>query len=688
MNYILKNTIFFCILKIFLCISIAFSQTQSDKSNYTGIDPKNIDKSVNPNFDFYEYSNGNWLKNNPIPPDHRRWGTWDIVIERNNEILKKILEDASSDKSAAPGSIKQKLGDLYFTAMDTITIENEGMNPIKEDLAKIEAIQNKDDFQNVFSYLKSFRNGGLFFFFAGQDDKNSENVILQLFQSGLGLPDKDYYLKDDEKSSALREKYAAFIVRLFSLTGSDAMESVNIARKIIDIETRLARASMSRVEMREAEATYHLMKLDELKSLTPDINWDILFNGIGLSDMSKFDNGIIVGQPEFFKEVDRMIADLSIADLKIYLKWNLMRWAADKLGKDFADASFDFYSRTLSGVEEQPPRWKKSLEFVSGAMGEPLGQLFIEKNFTPETKAKAMSMVNNIKSEFAERLKKNEWMSEATKKEALKKLSKFNVKIGYTDDWKDYSGIEIDRSSLYNNMKRANTYNTKLNLDKIGKPVKPDEWGMTPQTVNASYSQSRNDITFPAGIMQPPFYDPDVDDAVNYGAIGAVIGHEITHGFDDQGRKYDGDGNLKDWWTEEDAKNFKERADKLVKQYSSYIAIDSLHVNGQLTLGENIADLGGMIISYYALQKALEGKDRNLIDGFTPEQRFFLAFSQVWRENRRPEALRLLVNTDPHSPGKFRVIGTMSNMEEFMKAFNGKPGDPMVRTGDERVVIW
>lgn len=684
----LKLAIFICFNLLLSFNAISFSQTQTDIENYKAINPENINESIDPNFDFYEYSNGNWLKNNPIPPDNSRWGTWNIVRERNNEILRQILESAASNQSTSKNGNIQKLGDLYYTAMDSITINKEGINPIKDDLSMIEAIQSKEDFQNVFCYLKNFRNGGIFTFFAGQDDKNSQNVILQLFQGGLGLPDKDYYLKDDEKSNKLLNQYAEFISKMFELSGNDAISSANIAAKILDIEKRFAKSSMSRVERRDAEASYHLLSLDELRSLTPNFNWDILFNQIGLSDKSKFDNGIIVGQPEFFKEVDRMLNDVSIEDWKNYLKWNLLRWAADKLSKDFADESFNFYNKTIRGVEEQRPRWKISLEFVNSSMGEPLGKLFVEKYFTPETKAKALEMVNNIKSEFGERLKNNEWMSETTKKEALKKLSTFKVKIGYTEAWKDYSGLDIDRTSFYNNMKKATAYNQKLNLDKINKPVENDEWGMTPQTVNASYNPSKNDITFPAGIMQPPFYDPDADDAVNYGAIGCVIGHEITHGFDDQGRKFDSDGNLKDWWTESDAENFKKRADKLAEQYSEYIAIDSLHVNGRLTLGENIADLGGMTASYYALQKTLKGKNINPIDGFTPGQRFFLAFSQVWRSNSTPEALRLQINTDPHSPAKFRVVGTISNMEEFMKAFNGKPGDPMVRDANERVVIW
>jgi len=667
---------------------VTFSQTQSQTKTYKGINPENIDSSVDPNVDFYNYSNGNWLKNNPVPPEYSRWGSWNEIINKNQDVLRKILEDASVNRSASQGSNIQKLGDLYFLSMDTVTIEREGINPLKEYLAKIDGIGSKEDFQKVFSYLKSFRTGGLFSFFANQDDKNSQNVILQLFQSGLGMPDRDYYLKDDDRSKKLRSQYGDFAVKIFELMGNDNFTAMKYAQKVMDIETRLAKASMSRVDMREAEATYHLMTLEELKSLTPDFSWDILFKEIGLSDKSKFDNGINVAQPEFFKEVNRMLSDVSIEDWKTYLKWNLVRNAADKLSSGFADATFNFYSKVLRGTEQKQPRWKQSLEFVEGAIGEPLGEVFAAQRFTPETKAKALEMVANIKEAFRVRLLANVWMSDKTKQEALKKLSTFNVKIGYTDKWRDYSRLDIDRTSFAENLIRATKYNMKLNLDKIGLPVETTEWFMLPQTVNASYNSSKNDITFPAGIMQPPFYDPEADDAINYGSIGAVIGHEITHGFDDQGRKYDADGNLKDWWTEEDAKNFKERADKLVEQFNSYLVVDSLHVKGDLTLGENIADLGGLLVAYDALQKTLEGKVRPLIDGFTPEQRFFLGFSQVWRGNSRPEALRLQVNTDPHSPGRFRVIGTIANIPAFIKAFNGKEGDPMINDAAKRVVIW
>lgn len=654
----------------------------------SGLDLNDLDTTVDPNVDFYEYSNGNWLKNNPVPPEYSSWSIWSELRNKNKEILKKILESASKDKNASQGSNRKKLGDLYYMAMDTVTLEKEGISPLKNDLAKIDAIGSREDFQKVFAYMKSFGSGGLFRLSAGQDDKNSSNVILNLFQGGTGLPEKDYYLREDEKSIKVRSQYADFITNIFGLLGYDRSSSLKYARRVIDIETRLAKASMSRVDMREAEATYHLMTLDEVRSVTPDFSWDILFGELGLADKRLFEKGINVGQPEFFKELNRMISDVSIDDWKIYLKWNLARSASNKLNSAFENENFNFNSKVLRGTEKLDVRWKRSIDLVESVMGEPLGQLFAEEKFSPQTKIKALEMVENIKTAFAERLKVNEWMSDATKKEAMKKLSMFTVKIGYTDKWKDYSGLQTDRNSLYENLKKATAYNQKMNFDKIGKPVNKDEWFATPQTVNAYYSSSKNEIVFPAGIMQPPFFDPDADDALNYGGIGASIGHEITHGFDDQGRKYDGEGNLKDWWTENDAKNFKERADKLVKQYSGYVATDSLHINGELTLGENIADLGGLLIAYDALHIANKGKEIKPIDGFTPEQRFFLAFSRIWKSNMRPEVIRMLVNSDTHTPNKFRVTGTISNVPYFKDAFNGKDGDPMINDISKRVVIW
>ena len=684
-----KASQFYILFLLALLVSIpALSQEKLNAGTNKGITIEDMDLSVDPNVDFYRYSSGNWLKNNSIPPEYSSWSDWRKIQLNNEVVLKEILEAAMKDPMLSSNSNAKKLGDIYYTAIDTAKINADGFDPVKEDLAMIDAIANREDLINVFSELKRFRNGGLFSYWAGQDDKNSENVIFQLYQSGLGMPEKDYYLKDDEKSKSLREKYRQFIENIFVLIGNDRNTASGISRELMAFETRLAKASMSRLEMREAEATYHPMTLNELKALTPDFSWNVLFEKLGINDESNFSKGVNVGQPEFFKEVNRMLTDVSIDDWKNYLKWNLMRASADKLSKPFEDESFNFYSKSLRGVEKEKDRWKEGIDFVETAMGEALGQMYAARQFKPETKQKALEMVSNIKEAFRDRLLQNEWMSEETKQQALKKLSKFVVKIGYPDMWMDYSGLQADRSSLYNNMKKASIFNQQYSLSKLGKPVDRNEWWILPQTVNAYYSASKNEIVFPAGIMQPPFYDPDVDDAVNYGGIGMVIGHEITHGFDDQGRKYDGEGNLADWWTESDAVKFKERSDKLVAQYNSYKVADDLNVNGELTLGENIADLGGLIVAYYGLQKVLEGKERKLIDGFTPEQRFFLSNSQVWRTLMRPETMRLIVTTDSHSPGEFRVTGPLSNMEEFMKAFGGKPGDPMIKTGEERVVIW
>lgn len=686
----MKKSILLYIAFLFsLLISFpGISQEQVNPRSEKGITIEDMDLSVDPNVDFYKYSSGNWLKNNSIPPEYSSWSNWRKIQLDNETILKEILEAAMNDPMLSSNSNAKKLGDIYYTAIDTVKINADGFDPVKEDLAMIDAIANREDFINVFSEMKRSRNGGLFSYWAGQDDKNSENVIFQLFQSGLGMPEKDYYLKDDKKSKELREKYRQFIENIFVLIGNDRNSAAKISRDLLAFETRLAKASMSRLDMREAEATYHPMTLNELKALTPDFSWNVLFDKLGINDERNFSNGVNVGQPEFFKEVNRMLTDVSIDEWKNYLKWNLMRSAADKLSKPFEDESFNFYSQALRGVEKERNRWREGIEFVEDAMGEALGQMYAAKKFRPETKQKALEMVANIKEAFKDRLMQNEWMSEETKQQALKKLNTFVVKIGYTDKWRDFSGLQADRSSLYKNMKMAAIFDQQYSLNKLAKPVDRTEWWALPQTVNAYYSASKNEIVFPAGIMQPPFYDPDVDDAVNYGGIGMVIGHEITHGFDDQGRKYDGEGNLTDWWTESDAAKFKERSDKLVAQYNGFKVAEDLNVNGELTLGENIADLGGLIVAYYGLQKALEGKERNLIDGFTPEQRFFLSNTQVWRTIMRPETMRLLVTTDSHSPAEFRVTGPLPNMEEFMKAFDGKPGDPMVRTGDERVVIW
>jgi putative endopeptidase len=668
--------------------SFSFAQTQSIDDHRYRINMENFDLSVNPNEDFYIYTSGGWIRNNPIPDDESRWSSWSDIIEDNRKVLKEILENAASTTNVPSGSNLKKIGDIYFTAMNTEKIEKAGYNPIRDDLNRIEEIKTKEDFIREMAYFRNYWISPFFNMWSGQDDKNSENVIIQLSQGGLGMPDRDYYLKDDERTKKIREAYVSMLAKYFELTGDSPGTASKNANAILAMETKLAERSMSRVEMRDPDATYFKFTLQELKQLTPGFNWDIFFAGTGLTTDDKFVNGINVAQPEYFKFIDNTIQGLTIEDLKSYLKINLIRNAADILSSDFADEDFKFYNTVLRGIEVKQERWKQALNYTSGAMGEALGELFVARKFKPEAKAKALEMVGNIKEAFRERVMKSDWMSEITKIEAMKKLDNFKVKIGYPDKWRDYSALETSRESFAGNMKNASLFNFRRIFDKIGKPVDPNEWFMTPQTVNAYYSASKNEIVFPAGILQPPFYDPGADDALNYGGIGAVIGHEITHGFDDQGRKYDAAGNLNDWWTAEDAERFQERADRLAAQYDEYTVLDSLHVNGKLTLGENIADLGGLTIAYYGLMKTLEGKEIEFIDGFTPQQRFFISWTQVWRNNIRPEALAFQIQTDPHSPGYYRVNGPVSNMEEFIEAFQGTPGDKMIRAETDRVKIW
>ncbi len=654
---------------------------------FKGVKIENFDKSVNPGDNFYQHVNGNWLKNNPIPGEFGRWGSFIILAEETNKSLKTILENAARS-AEAKGSSVQKIGDIYYTGMDSATIESQGYKPIVPFLDMINSVCCKDKLFEAIGYLHSYRLGSLFGFYAGQDKKSSNDVIPQLSQGGLGLPDRDYYTKTDAKSIEIREKYVQHIVNLFKLIGNDEQTSRTNADIIMKIETRLANASMTKLQLRDPEATYNKMNLDELKKLTPDFYWDIYFKTLGLEDKSNFEKGINVGMKDFFTEVNKMINEVSLDDWKVYFNWHIVNRTADLLSSDFVNEDFDFNSRIMSGVKQMQPRWKRILGMVNRSAGELLGKVYVDKMFSPKAKERALEMVNNITATLRERIQNLSWMNNKTKEAALYKLSKFNVKIGYPDKWRDYTGLKINRESFFDNMMKASNFSVNFNLNKIGKPVDRDEWGMTPQTINAYYNPSKNEIVFPAAILQPPFFDADADDALNYGGIGAVIGHEITHGFDDQGRKYDGEGNMKDWWTDEDGNKYKELANIVAEQFDSYTVLDSIRVNGKFTLGENIADLGGLTISFYALEKALKGKEKPVIDGFTPEQRFFISWAQVWRINITPELSLNFINNDPHSPGIHRVNGPLSNMAEFNNAYNLKEGDNMVRPIDKRVVIW
>jgi len=683
----MRNILLF-LISLFVTNSSVFSQQDDKPKQLKGFSVEYMDQSVKPGDDFYKYVNGTWLKNNPVPPEYSRWGAFSEITKNNDNIIKSILEESASG-TAPQGSNQQKIGDLYFTAMDTVRIENEKFNPLIPYFNKIDAVQNNDDLIKTIAFLQMNGIGNSFGVFAGQDDKNSANVIPNFFQGGITLFDRDYYLKEDDRSKDIRAKYVEHTAKMFMLTGIDESTSKNYAERILAFETEWAANFMPRVSMRNPDSTYHKMTIEDFRSMTPNINWTNYFIEVA-ADYSIFDNGINVGTPRFFAFLNEKFGKgpAVLDDWKIYLKWKLITSTADYLSSDFANEDFDFFSRYLSGVQVQQPRWREALGFVNGTMAEALGKLYVDKEFSPAAKQKVNDMVKNILETLKESIAGLDWMSDATKEQAYRKLGTFQVKMGYPDKWKDFSSLQINRSNtLLENMLNGRRFNYKRNMNKIGKPVDKDEWGMFPHLVNASYNASKNDITFPAGILQPPFFDPNADDALNYGGIGGVIGHEITHGFDDSGRRYDADGNLKEWWTEEDAKNYNKRADMVVEQFNGYVAIDTLTVNGELTLGENIADLGGMVIAYKAFLKTLKGNEPK-IDGFTPQQRFFLAWATVWRDNMTDQEQRLRLKTDPHSPGKFRGYANLTNFQPFYDAFDIKDTDPIARPKDKRVVIW
>ncbi|HKP84462.1 MAG TPA: M13 family metallopeptidase [Blastocatellia bacterium] len=662
-----------------------FAQSKSAGPGGHGIDVKSIATTVNPCQDFYQYANGHWLENNPIPADRSSWGAGSELYEKNLAIVHQILEDAAKDTTSPKGSIARKVGDFYRAGMDEARIEAEAASPLKKEFARIEAVKDIQSLQDEIAHLHRLTIYPAYVFFAYQDFKNSTRIIANLYQGGLGLPDRDYYTKEDDKSKEIRDQYVGHVAKMFELLGDKPAQAAAQAKTVMEMETRLAKSSMTQVEQRDPNAIYHKMTLADVNAMTPGYEWKRYFAGLGLADPGD----INVSQPEFFKEVGKMLTTVSLSDWKTYLRWNLIRANADKLSSPFVNESFRFNGTILSGAKELRPRWKRVFQATDQALGEALGQLYVAKAFSPEAKARAKAMVENLKAALRDRLSSLDWISEDTRKQALRKLDAIAVKIGYPDKWRDYSGLAVDGGSYVLNAMQADEFEFERNLKKIGKPIDRTEWGITTPTVDAYYNPNFNEIVFPAGILQPPFFDPNADDATNYGAIGSVIGHELTHGFDDQGRQFDADGNLKNWWTPDDEKNYNARAALMEQQYSGYVAIDTLRINGKLTMGENIADLGGLKIAYLALQKSLEGKPRPAkIDGYTPEQRFFLAFAQGWRRNMRPEMVRLLIATDPHSPARFRVLGPLSNMTEFVEAFGCGSGNSIARPDALRVKIW
>lgn len=658
------------------------------EKNPPPLDPKNLDTSVKPQDDFFMYANGGWIKRTEIPPEYSRWGSFNELIEKNNDALHETAEKAAKakvDPKMAPET--QKVSDYYGSGMDEKTIESMKAKPLADELKKIDAIKERGDVLKEIAHLHTLGVGAFFLFGSGQDDKNSTMVISNAVQGGLGMPDRDYYTKTDDASKKLRDQYVEHVAKMLSLLGEPAAAAKEHAQNILALETKLAEASRTRVELRDPQKNYNKMTQSDLQGITPDWNWGDYFKEINLTEPGE----INVHQPDFFKTANTTFASTSIDDWKTYLRWHLINTCAAELSKDFVNENFAFNEATLRGTKQIKPRWKRVVLSTDQAIGEALGKLYVADYFPPEAKARALDLINNLKEALSDRIKTLEWMDEPTKQEALKKLAAFTVKIGYPDKWRDYSLLKIDRGPFVMNALRAANFETNRDLRKIGKPVDRSEWGMTPPTVNAYYNPLMNEIVFPAGILQPPFFNAKADDAVNYGGIGAVIGHEMTHGFDDQGRQYDAVGNLRDWWSKQSADAYDERRKAVVDQYAEYEPLPGMHVNGELTQGENIADIGGVKLAYAALQKALDknpaARDQK-IDGFTPEQRFFLSYATIWKSKQRDEDLKLRLNTDPHSPARYRVDGPVSNLTEFAKAFNLPDNCPMVRPPEKRVNIW
>jgi putative endopeptidase len=645
------------------------------------IDLANFNLAVKPGDDFYEYVNGGWLKRNPIPATETRWGSFNILDDATRNRVRILIDETAKKDKAEQGSAAQKIRDFYNTGMDSLRIEEMGSSPLIPMFQLVDNLKSKKDLFSLVSSLHKKGIGCFFRFYIGQDDKISTQMIVNLNQGGLGLPDKDYYLKNDNESVSIRQQYMGLIENLLN----KAQQKGAAADEILKFETMLANASRSRVDLRDPEKNYNKMPLEKFYASIPEISLNRYFEGIGIQPEE-----VLVGQPEFFTALNKAVEATSLETIKGYLKWCIINDRAATLSREFVKPDFEFFQGVLSGAKEMKPRWKRVSGSMNGTMGELIGQLYVERYFTIDAKKRVESMVNNLTAAYKERIESRKWMNDITKKAALEKLEKVIRKLAYPDKWRDYNKLEVKTDSYCENVNRASEFWFNYNLDKLGKPVDKSEWGMSPQTINAYYNPGFNEIVFPAAIMQPPFFDPTADDAVNYGGMGAVIGHELTHGFDDQGSQYDAEGNLKNWWTDEDKARFKENTQKLVKQFNEFIAIDSLTVNGELTLGENIADLGGLTIAFAALKKGLAVRTgaSSKIDGFTPEQRFFISYAQVWRNNIRPEELKKRLKTDPHSPGRFRTIGPLRNMPEFYEAFKVTPDNKMYLPVEQRAEIW
>ena len=634
----------------------------------------NMDRNADPCVDFYQYACGNWIVSNPIPADQSRWSQFDELQERNREILREILDKASADDPKRD-PVSRQIGDFYYACMDEQTINRKGLDPIRPELDRIAAMAGKGALLEELVRLQRRGSDVFFSFDSGPDFKNSNMNIAQASQGGLGLPDRDYYLKDDEKSVTLRKQYVEHMGKMFELLGESAPDAAADARAVMAIETDLAKGSLDNVTRRDPQKVYHKMTEHELFSIAPFLDWPKYFAAMGAPKIESLN----VESPNFFRTVESVTVQHDFKDLQSYLRWHLVHSAAGLLPASFVNENFRFYGTLLTGQKELSARWKRCVDLTDSDLGEALGQKYVERTFGPEGKARTLKIVNEIEHAMHTDIEKLSWMTPATKQEALVKLAAVTNKIGYPDHWRDYFSVKVPRDDAVGDDQRATEFEVQRHMEKIGKPVDHKEWSMTPPTVNAYYNPLENNINFPAGILQPPFYDNKLDDAVNYGGIGAVVGHELTHGFDDEGRQFGPDGNLHDWWTPEDAKEFEKRAECFVKEYESFEPVPGVHLNGKLTLGENTADNGGLRLAFMALIDSLNGKMVAPMDGFTQPQRLFLGFGQVWCTSTRDEMARMMAQVDPHSPGKFRVNGVVSNMPEFRQAFACKVGQPMVR---------
>ena len=660
----------------------AISDPVDQPEVHSGIFQANMDASVRPQDNFFQYINGTWLKQNEIPADKFFHGALMELFDKSEEDIRAIIEAAGREKNPKPGSTAQQIGDFYQSYMDEARLEHLGIEPLRTHMDRIAAIKDTSDLPSLMAYLDKIGIETPFSVLVRQDEKASTRYALYLEQSGLTLPDRDYYFNEDEKSKSIRDQFLTYMETCFTLAGHK--NGAHLAKQILQLETRLAEHHWTRVQNRDRDQTYHAVNLAKLKALSPAFSWDDYFKAAGIPT----GKAMVVRQPSYFEGMNGVLKVTDVAVWQTYFTWKLIDANGSRLSKAFVDANFQFYGTTLRGSTENQPRWKRAVNGANQIMGELVGKAYVAKHFKPEAKERMLTLVANLKQAFRQRVEGLDWMSKETKAAALEKLSQFNAKIGYPDRWKDYSDLRIEAGDLVGNYVRANTWSFEKNIQKLEKPIDRGEWFMNPQQVNAYYNPSLNEIVFPAAILQPPFFNMAADDAVNYGGIGAVIGHEITHGFDDQGRKSDGLGNLRDWWTEKDAQEFNARAKKMVDQYNGYEPLPENNIQGELTLGENIGDLGGLTVAYYAYRNTLKGQPSPVLDGFTGEQRVFIGWAQIWRGKYREAALRQQLKTNPHSPGKYRVLGVVANMPEFYRAFDVKPGDGMYRDKEVRVKIW